>query len=49
MKARLVVSTVVAGGALLALGGTIAFAGKPASGAALYPAANGRARAPEPR
>ena len=40
MRARLIVSTVVAGGVVLAIGATLAFAGKPGGGGAsttLYP------------
>jgi hypothetical protein len=37
MKARLVLSTIVAGGVALVVGGALAFAGKPAPSPALYP------------
>ena len=37
MKTRLVVATILAGGVTLVVGGTLAFAGKPAPSAALYP------------
>lgn len=37
MRARLIVTTLVLGGIALALGGAMAFAGKPAAGTALYP------------
>jgi hypothetical protein len=37
MRARLIVSTIVAGGLALAIGGTIALAGKPSSNTSLYP------------
>ena len=39
MKARLIVSTILAGGLVLAVGATLAVAGKPGGGAttALYP------------
>jgi hypothetical protein len=37
LRARLIVATVVAGGLALAVGGTMALAGKPSSNTALYP------------